>query len=196
MFDQGDFSVCVCYTFLKAWLFPMYVSHCIVIVQIVRRDYKRGAESLVSVGSRTNNDEIEVERCEAPLCSYNLQGWAGRELPFVPRPLHETVNQWSSIYDTRRSISHSRARGCARERERARIAPLYKAPAALRSGLSLPSRSSDIAPPMPPSLHPPTNSPPTKMAGTEVRPVRSASSARSGYPPSISLSSMAVYWAP
>ena len=172
----------------------MYVSHC--IVQIVRRDYKRGAESLVSVGSRTNNDEIEVERCEAPLCSYIISRVGrGESCPLCHDPFMKlSINgALSMIQDVR---SRTVARGDARARERARIAPLYKAPAALRSGLSLPSRSSDIAPPMPPSLHPPTNSPPTKMAGTEVRPVRSASSARSGYPPSISLSSMAVYWAP
>jgi hypothetical protein len=44
---------------------------------------------------------------------------------------------------------------------------------------SFPWLSSDMMPPKPPSLHPPANSPPTKIAGTLVRPVILPSSARS-----------------
>merc|ERR1712070_430194 len=89
----------------------MYVSHC--IVQIVRRDYKRGAESLVSVGSRTKNDEIEVERCEAPLCSYIISRVGrGESCPLCHDPFMKL-----SINGALSMVQDVRSRTVARERE-------------------------------------------------------------------------------
>lgn len=58
----------------------------------------------------------------------------------------------------------------------------HKAPTSRSIVVSSPELSSLTTPPMGPSLHPPMNFPPIQMAGTLVRPIRSAISARIAFP--------------
>ena len=75
----------------------------------------------------------------------------------------------------RRTASAARRRRWRRRRRRRRPRRRARRRSA-SSGVSSPLRCSVSAPPSPSSLAPPTYSPPTKTAGTDVRPVRAATS--------------------
>lgn len=72
----------------------------------------------------------------------------------------------------------------------------YNAPTDSSMPLSLFDSFRLLMPPMGPSLHPPTKSPPIQIAGTEVLPMISAISALMAFPSSSRSSSTTVYLAP
>ncbi len=70
----------------------------------------------------------------------------------------------------------------------------YKAPTLFNNPVSSPLSESLVSPPDGQSLHPPTNVPPIQMAGTDVRPTKSAITARMALPSGSLSNSTTVYF--
>jgi hypothetical protein len=76
------------------------------------------------------------------------------------------------------------------------VSPYLMERTAFKRPFNFPDSLRLTIPPMGPSLQPPINSLPIQMAGTDVRPINSASSARIAFPSMSVSSSTTVYLAP